>query len=151
MDFDRLDSILKERKISRRALAIAVGIPEYTIATAFRRKSGLRVDETMRIADYLGVDFFYLEGYDVVEVEGQLFYTKADRKFLFPHLPDNTSRIFRQVYADLMNEYPAEFKKAEERLNNLVSAFNSLNSTGQAEAVKRTEELAQIPGYRRGD
>ena len=31
------------------------------------------------------------------------------------------------------------------------SAFSSLNSTGQSEAVKRVKELSKIEGYRKGD
>ena len=60
MDFDRLDSILKERGISRRALALAVGINENTIATAFKRRSGLSSENLLKIARYLNVNPYAL-------------------------------------------------------------------------------------------
>ena len=60
MDFDRLDSILKERGISRRALALAVGINENTIATAFKRRSGLSSEDLLKIARYLNVNPYAL-------------------------------------------------------------------------------------------
>ncbi len=71
MDFDRLDSILKSKKISRRKLALSLGIPEGAMSTAFKRKSGLH-KHLFVIANYLEVDPAYLAGYDKKTVLQQL-------------------------------------------------------------------------------
>ena len=47
MDFNRLDAILKKRGISRRKLAIATGIKESTMSTAFMRRSGLNIYDVL--------------------------------------------------------------------------------------------------------
>ena len=64
MDFDRLDKILRERHISRRKLALAVGIGEGTMSTAFMRRSGLSSADVLKIAEYLGVSPYWLDGRD---------------------------------------------------------------------------------------
>lgn len=56
MDFDTLDRLLKERGISRRKLALAVGINEHTMASSFKRRSGLSAEDVCKIADYLQVE-----------------------------------------------------------------------------------------------
>lgn len=56
MDFDRLDEILKERRMSRRKLALSTGINEHTMSTAFKRKSGLSVYEILCISKFLGIN-----------------------------------------------------------------------------------------------
>ncbi len=56
MDFDKLDEVLKAKKMSRRKLAQAVGIKESTMSTAFMRRSGLSFEDTMKIVRFLGID-----------------------------------------------------------------------------------------------
>ena len=60
MNFDTLDRILKEHHISRRKLALAVGIKEGAMSTAFKRRSGLSAEATLKIANYLKVDPYEL-------------------------------------------------------------------------------------------
>ena len=127
MDFDRLDAILKERKISRRKLALAVGIKEGTMSTAFMRRSGLSPDQVRRIADYLGVNYYYLEGWD-------LEYAVIDNGF--------EQAVF--VKDGIRKSVGSENRKAY-----LEKAFDKLNDIGQTEAVKRIEELTEIPRYRK--
>ena len=119
MDFDRLDAILKARGISRRKLALAVGINEYTMATAFRRKSGLSSDEVRRIAEYLGEDYYYLEGWNA-DKSGQ-FYAKtteitqveADIIVTIPKLNEaGQSRVLQYVF-DLLGNPSYQRKKED--------------------------------------
>ena len=62
MDFDRLDKLLKERKLSRRRLALECDILPGTMSTAFCRRSGLSAKNFLRIARFLNVDPDYLLG-----------------------------------------------------------------------------------------
>lgn len=71
MDFDRLDAILKERKMSRRKLGLSIGINEHAISTAFKRKSGLD-KYLIPIASFLEVDPSFLAGIDKKTVLAQL-------------------------------------------------------------------------------
>ena len=121
MDFDRLNRLLKERGISRRKLALAVGIPESTMSTAFMRRSGLSSADVIKIANYLGVDPAYLEGFDFdaamrgLDEYVELAISAADRQF-------------------------------EEQV---IESMRKLNTLGKTEAVKRVEELTEIPRYQR--
>ena len=121
MDFDRLNRLLKERGISRRKLALAVGIPESTMSPAFMRRSGLSSADVIKIANYLGVDPAYLEGFDFdaamrgLDEYVELAISAADRQF-------------------------------EEQV---IESMRKLNTLGKTEAVKRVEELTEIPRYQR--
>ena len=127
MDFDRLDLILKERGISRRKLALAVGILPGTMSTAFMRRSGLSSADVLKIAEYLGVSPYYLEGQ-----EG-------------PEASDDGGALERWDYGMM---YVKGYKE-EQRHKRILTAYDKLNGLGQAEAVKRVEELTEIPRYMR--
>lgn len=62
MDFDYLDSVLKEKHISRRKLALSLGISEGTMSTAFSRKSGLSSIDAVQIAKILDISVERLLG-----------------------------------------------------------------------------------------
>ena len=132
MDFDRLNEILKEKHISRRKLAMAVGIPESTMSTAFSRQSGLSPEAVKKIADFLGVSYEYLQGWNSIEDE-----TKLYMKYFFPE-HDNSFSLSLALIDDLTK-------------GRLINAYGKLNRAGQMEAVKRIEELTEIPRYTKPD
>ena len=138
MNFDRLDEVLKSRGLSRRKLAIAVGILPGTMSAAFSRRSGLSSEDVLKIAEYLGVSPYYLEGWAEDE-----------------HAENITPKqSFRLMGEDLetLNRL-ADYDKSIQQQNRqrLDAAFDKLNQTGQHEAVKRVEELTEIPRYTRPD
>lgn len=156
MDFDRLDSILKERKVSRRKLALSTGINEHTMSTAFRRKSGLSVDEVIRIANFLGVDYYYLEGWDKGYDENHVAYYYKDGSaatFTVPfELYENNDPLTIQSLNKRMQEAASDLdgyilKQEVDRLDAIARAFELLNEFGQIEAVKRVQELTEILKY----
>lgn len=137
MDFDRLDYVLKEKGMSRRKLALAVGINPGTMSTAFMRKSGLSADDTLKIADFLRVSPYYLEGktndplYTIVPIP----FSSLD--------PDEQKR-----YLEWSRSFEARHEA--EKKTQLIQAFNQLNDDGQSEAVNRVEEMTHIPKYMKG-
>ena len=130
MDFDRLDKILKQRKISRRKLALAVGILPGTMSTAFSRRSGLSASNVMKIAQYLGVNPLYLEG-----------------------LEDDPHLSVEESYDKLVSseEYAAWVNGTDTgRMTALMVAYDALNVIGRNEAVKILNNLTFVPDYSRG-
>ena len=127
MDFDVLNTILKNRHMSRRALALAVGINENKMSSAYKRRSGLSSADVLKIAEYLGVSPYYLEGQ-----EG-------------PEASDDGGAFERWDYG-MTN---VKGYKEEQRHKRILTAYDKLNGLGQAEAVKRVEELTEIPRYTR--
>lgn len=61
---ERIDSILKERGMSRRKLAIQAGVPMGTLQCALARNGNLSLDLLLPISDVLGVSVQYLSGAD---------------------------------------------------------------------------------------
>lgn len=118
MEFDRLDAILNERGISRRALALAVGINAHTMATAFKRGAGLSAKEVFKIAEYLNVKASYLMGYDDYNDPAVTYAvavpTKRDIKTALSNIdiPEGVSES--QFFAVMANIYSTLAKVYEE-------------------------------------
>lgn len=134
MDFEILDQLLKRRGISRRKLALAVGINENKMSSAFKRLSGLSSEDVLKIAEYLGVSPYYLEGL-----------TKDPSSFGLS--PDESYQAMGEDLEVLTRL--ADYDKSIQQQNRqrLNAAFDKLSLTGQHEAVKRVEELTEIPRY----
>ena len=60
----KIDKILKDKGISRRQLAISMGIPPSTLQSAFERNKEIRLSVLTSIADALGVSIYYVLGDD---------------------------------------------------------------------------------------
>jgi len=126
MDFDRLDAILKERKISRRKLALLAGINENTMSTAFRRKSGLNSEAEFAIAEALNLSPLYLMGLD------------------------NKRTSFEQHMTNPFDSAPVQYALENSvaiAISSVLVSLKNLNSLGRAEAAKRVFELLHVPEY----
>ena len=130
IDFEALDSMLKEKHISRRKLALAVGINESTMSTAFARKSGLSQDKVLAIAHYLDVSPFDLYAVPSPWHKG------------FDDMPEEQQREWYKRYAETEEEI--------DRFDRLCNLFDGLNEVGQNEAIKRIEEMLSVPKYVKG-
>lgn len=154
MDFDRLDGILKERHISRRKLAIAVGIPESTMSTAFMRRSGLSFMDTLKIAKFLDADPYWLEGWEPAKGKnGALYYTKNGH-YITPGYPRPDSPEFNHAAAlhDDINKENASISDAvETKKVRMNYAFDKLNNLGQQKAVEYVIDLSENPKYTKPD
>ena len=179
MNFERLDSLLKERKISRRKLALAIGMNENKMSSAFKRKSGLNANDTLQIANYLGVSPYYLEGWTMKQnktdtgVQVASFY--KDKKWQGSMLIANGNRSTHETIENFINssstepepmEMPDEVTISEnldyltgihidgsahfELQAKLLRVFEGLNEVGQNEAIKRIEEMLSVPKYVKG-
>lgn len=136
MDFDRLDTILKERGISRRKLALAVGILPGTMSTAFSRRSGLSSSDVLKIAKYLGVNPLYLEGLDdMIEVEDD-DQQKMDYGAMYDAIQNSPQFHFALEHSDTV------------RLTQILLSYGLLNNAGRYEALKLVTRLTYVPEYR---
>ena len=133
MNFDRLDKLLQQKGISRRALANAMGINENKMSSAFKRRSGLSADDVLKIADFLGVSPYYLEGWNNDP-------SRDDRSGVI--------RDFAGLNQEGIDRLDAYDEHAQKKLRKrLTVAFDRLSWTGQQIATERVEELAEIPRY----
>lgn len=59
---ERIDSVLKERGMSRRKLAERANIPPSSLQSALSRNTGLSLDMLLPISDVLGLSVEFLSG-----------------------------------------------------------------------------------------
>ena len=142
---ERIDSILKERGISRRKLALAAGISPSSFQTAMARNTTISYDMLIPISKVLQIPVYELMGYSlkndtpenraIAEAGFQAAFSKGGAADISEWVPVS----FEQVHAEQQAFLESRMKKA----------FSALNETGQTVACERVEELTEIPKYQR--
>lgn len=143
--YDRLDTALKVKGISRRKAAIIAGIPPSTLNTAITRKKGLSLGALDALADALNLPgVFLLHG--VIPTGANL----QDLDKINNALLEKSNR---ELSGDGPYDKYATYKHAHrlERKEKLNASLDLLNDEGQEEAVKRVNELAELSRYKRED
>lgn len=173
-----IGAMAKGRGVSLRQLAMDAGIPYNTLYAIVRRKS-TRIDlETLqRIAESLRVPIASLlmdqESLSRAIDNGLISPEEISAEMAIPletvadiiNQPDEYDpRFVAQLYAvsvmliselrRMDQEQLVDFINASPRISHLsetrlLLAFRKLNPDGQEEAVKRIEELAEIPKYQK--
>lgn len=164
---ERIDSILSDKKMSRRKLAISAGIPPSTLQSAMERGTNISSDMLGKIAKVLNVSI--LDLYDVAperksEVEKNIddvynFWngigetiSKDKLRALFEH--DAVATEPYNKYFDAREKAHAAIKSAmagvdEELLFRLLlEKYNSLNRTGRIVAVMLLDSLDATGDFR---
>lgn len=131
-------AIRKERKaagITQEQLAEALGINRATLSKYETGVIEPSVSQLKAISAALGIDFYVLAN----EIGNEWF----DAGFEFAeegnHIIDALTYEKRKKIGYSFSEYE----------NQLINAFSLLNPSGQQEAVKRVEELAEIERYQK--
>ena len=121
---DRIDAILKDRRMSRRQLAICANIPPSSLQSAMERNKPLSFEMQQKISRALEVSVFEVLG-------------------------DEERELFVEAEAGTLSHYLKKGYKftTEEKL--LVRLFHLLNETGKNAAIDRVGDLTEIPRYRR--
>lgn len=138
---ERIDSILKERGISRRKLALSARISPSSFQTAMARNTTISYDMLIPISNVLQVPVYELMGYSLkCDTPENRAIAEADFKAAFgKSKAELVSVPFEQVYAEQQAYLEGRMKQA----------FSALNETGQKVACERVEELSKIDDYRR--
>jgi len=145
MDFyDRLDTVLKAKKMSRRQLAIAAGIPESTMSVAFmRRTKRFSGDNILRIAEVLDVPWQKLVAGtdDEQELLREVMFRTGEpisKKTVY-----NKTSINKVDVTEEVQQY-----SSENRRNRLLSYFDLLDANGQEKAIELVELVTHIPEWK---
>lgn len=120
---ENIDSILLEKKWSRRKLAQEAGIPPSTLQSAMERNKDYSIVTLQKISEVLNVSILELMGY------------KSQSDF--------ENYVHGQVRNAEMNI------KSTKRLASICNAFKKLNEQGQLKAVEQVQDLAKIPEYQK--
>lgn len=120
---ERIDSILKERNLSRRQLALKAGIPPSTLQSALQRDGNMSFEMLEKVANGLGVSV-------------HLILSDDQRKLSSLSVRDFIQYCTDKGYA---------FDETEETL---LLVFNRrLSEEGRDEAIQRIIELSFVPKY----
>ena len=120
----RIKEARKSTGLTQRELAERSGTATGTIQQYELGKRQPRIEQLKSIASALDVDVNWLMNGYTLEERDQAWKDKVARRF----------------------EEANSWKEGKDRIN---VAFDSLNTSGQQEAVKRVEELTEVPRYRR--
>lgn len=128
MNYELIDSLLHERGMSRRQLAIQAGIPESTMSSIFARKSQhVSHDTVNKIASVLGIEPFFLLFTEDALKNGLIGYKFADDKETSQSSSENNNRVL------------------------LLNLFDALNESGKQKALDFLDILSRVPDFRKGE
>lgn len=120
---ERIDAILKDRKISRRQLAISAQIPPSSLQSAMERNKPLSFEMQEKISSALNVS--------VYEVLG-----------------DDERALFVKAEAGTISEYFKQGYKFTDDERTLIRLYYSMKEHGQQRGLETMWELSQVPLYR---
>lgn len=151
--YDKIDSILSEKNMSRRQLAMQAGISENTISAAFRRRSKkFSTENIFKISRALEIPWQRLvAGTDIEKIAAIAMdsavtcYSVGNHTFLngVDVTEEYRERLERHSSAQGASILPPLIARE------LAQYYGMLNDEGKSEALKRVEELTQIPKYQK--
>lgn len=117
---DKMKKIREEKKISQRALGEKLGITQQSIAQYEKAVKPPKYETIEKIANALEVSPAMLQ----------------------------TQHNVSELFASITKEFDQTLYEETER-QRLLTNYENLNVKGKKEAIKRVEELAEIPKYRK--
>ena len=129
---EQIKAFRKKIGYTQKQLAEKCEVAEITIRQYESDKRQPRIEQLHKIASVLEVPIWTLLG---ISKQDALLAYGSD---YFNHTGYETSKLSQVIKKDIL--YETQFNKLKE-------SYNSLNSLGQKEAVKRIKELTEIPRY----
>ena len=127
---DNIKKLRLERGLTQKQLADSCGLADATIRAYELGKANPTTKTTAKIAKALDVSAAELYGLDWV-----------------PGIESQNLEVDSTLYKTIMSEEKGALSVNDPEKVRLIAAFDKLNKTGQAEALKRIEELTQLPAY----
>lgn len=95
--YENIDRELEKRGMSRRKLAISIGVPPSTFQSMMERKRGMTLELLKKIADALGMSIYSLADFDLASeaVTEEINANRRESKLLshFRNLNDNGQTV----------------------------------------------------------
>ena len=123
---DNMKAIRKRKGMTQKQVADACGLAGSTIRTYELGNANPKPATVAKIAKALGVSPAELYGAEWMPLD-----------------PEANSALFQSLLSGGEGTLPSD----DPSKTRLLTAYDRLNADGQLEAIKRTEELAQIPAY----
>lgn len=114
--YENIDRELEKRGMSRRKLAISIGVPPSTFQSMMERKRGMTLELLKKIADALGMSIYSLADFDLASeaVTEEINANRRESKLLshFRNLNDNGQSVAVERVQEL-TQIPAYQRPAE--------------------------------------
>lgn len=114
--YENIDRELEKRGMSRRKLAISIGVPPSTFQSMMERKRGMTLELLKKIADALGMSIYSLADFDLASeaVTEEINANRRESKLLshFRTLNDNGQTVAVERVQELA-QIPAYQRHAE--------------------------------------
>lgn len=117
--YDNIDRELEKRRMSRRKLALSIGVPPSTFQSMMERKRGMTIELLKKISAALNVDFYSLADFDMAsdalfeEINANRKATKEEQLLQhFRMLNDNGQTVAVERVQEL-TQIPAYQRPAE--------------------------------------
>lgn len=142
MFYDIFEKLCAEMEVSPTDVRKAIGVSQSTMASWKSRGLTPKYETLKKLSDFFGVTVDYLQG----NPHPFLVRDNDTIRSLNRKLAKQASEEFIETFYDALKEYPHY-----NELQKIDDALFELNARGRKEAVKRVEELTEIPRYRRQD
>lgn len=114
--YENIDRELEKRGMSRRKLAISIGVPPSTFQSMMERKRGMTLELLKKIADALGMSIYSLADFDLASeaVTEEINANRRESKLLshFRTLNDNGQTVAVERVQEL-TQIPAYQRRAD--------------------------------------
>lgn len=156
---EQIRNCRKKAGLSQKELAKKLGVSQQYIAQYENGKRTPKIGTLYKILEALDCDFFDFteelgelkseieKASDVLDFDSAMALTdtlleksRNDNDIIALEAAAKTAQIAKDKYKD---KYPPEIR--------LILAYDELNDNGKEEAVKRVEELTEIPRYTKSD
>lgn len=122
--YENIDRELEKRGMSRRKLAISIGVPPSTFQSMMERKRGMTLELLKKIADALGMSIYSLADFDLASeaVTEEINANRRESKLLshFRNLNDNGQTVAVERVQELA-QIPA-YQRPTELVQDVPSA-----------------------------
>lgn len=138
-----IDSIIKERGISRRKLAISAGIAPPSLQSAFARNTTLSLDMLLPILDFLGLpkgEVLKTYGYGSLVYDFEKTAETISKKQTVTEMVEEADKATHEL-EEIILDNPKAFL--------LIDSFVKLSDAGQEIVIDISESLLTIPKYRK--
>ena len=136
MNFQEMKKARKEKKITQETLAQLLGVNRATISKYETGVIEPSVQQLLTISGFLGISLERLAGSAISDAYEEGIITGSENEEWENH---SIIEFWKQAYGYSGSDYEIQ----------LIELFSKLNSKGQQEAVKRVEELTEIPRYQK--
>jgi transcriptional regulator with XRE-family HTH domain len=166
--YNKIDKILRERNMSRRQLALKIGVPPSTLASSFSRQAGMSAQTLIKIASALdkNVEDFFDDESDLKETQALIPTDKKHVHVAEDAMTKEKAEILESSISlpPFLNHFEIERAKEDadstflasvEQISDtylrseLLNKFKLLNRLGKFTAVEWLGYMVEIPRFQK--